>query len=645
MKPDVDKSLRVIRLRAEELSRRNVGELGTSEAEVLASLVDGGRTFDGVDDETLERCLTRFGPDAVIDALVAAAAVDTPAEEAQTPVASVTVVRGAFNASRRDTRRPQLVWLAAAASILLAVAALWWLPRPDLALVPQTHQGPAASPGRNAPSPTPGPVARRPNREPAAPSAPTQPGSGLALSWPATPTFDASGPTWRPSQAALPMELPSFEQAGRTLGADGGTRYVQWRLKTVIVRSANGWGSGAFISADGWILSNYHVVAQAAQEAALTGAPAVLDIITAQEVEGRIKPRPAMRATLYRGDPVRDLALLKLQSPPEVPFFSLARAVRDGEDCFVVGSQHNGPAWSIRSGTVLHQFDYPDDLSQVATGVASPGVALERNRVTVTVSDASVSRGDSGGPLLNAQGELIGLTFATSANESGGAVGWHVGLDPVRRFAEPTPARPEGVPYDPWTGGLPHAATLRPQLIDGDGDGRLDTLLYHYVNPPRPGAAEPQPVATTMFVDFAQRTTARPEGGGSRDTLAPLGLWGMEDRGAFRFDVFLAIRADGHAIVGYTAATGVVDEMRVGRAAEMTAAVVWRRRAAGTWGASRPTAPTQLIDGARIGSDRGRRLEAIARRVMGGSSSVPPAGPDSPRARDPRGPNKLGAQP
>lgn len=622
MNRDIDESLRHVKRRAEELARTERQDSGTPEAETMAAIEDGTLSFSDVDDEMLQRCIDRFGPDAVIGAFTASAAP----EFAVVPFPE----RIAVPSTGWDWRRPAFL---AAAAVLIAIAGLFWtLFRAPAPATSTVKRSPAVSaPPPSSPDPSPAPVPNAP---------PPEPDDRLALALPARPMFDPRGEAWRPGQAPLPIGLPAFDRGASTLGG-GADRFQDWRLKTVIVRSRNGWGSGAFVSAAGWIISNYHVVAEAAQAAAITGTPAKFDVIAGQVVEGRLKPAPPVRATLYRVDPVRDLALLKIDRPAaDVPYFALGIAANEGDECFVVGSQHNGPAWAIRRGTLLQQFDYPDDLSQVAAGLSSSTTRLERNRLTVTVSDTSVSPGDSGGPLLNVKGELVGVTFATSANASGGSVGWHVSLDQVRQFLSALPARPEGVPFDPWTVGQPQAAALEPRLEDGDGDRRIDTLFYRYVMPPS-GTAGPQPASAMLFIDFAQRVAAEAAGTSSPERLMPFGLWGMEDRGQFRFDIFIAVRADGQTAIGYANAAGITTEVRVGKSETMTATVVWTRQASGVWRASAPATPIPLIDPARISGTKDRQLEAIARRLLSpAEGSEPTAAP-----RGSRGPNKMGARP
>jgi S1-C subfamily serine protease len=437
----------------------------------------------------------------------------------------------------------------------------------------------------------------------------------LALQWPAAPPFDPSArKAWRLPETPLPKGLPDFTYSTGTLGAAQDDRHARWPLATVIVRAEEGFGSGALISAEGWILTSYQVVAEAAQKAAVEGLPAKVQVITACLTEGRLQPRePALTATLYRADPRLGLALLKLDGLPEgsnqMPCFRLADGMQDGQDCFVVGSQPNGPAWWIRSGNIKRRLDYPQGLSQFAAGVADDTVRLERMRTIIWVSDTEVSAGDAGGPLLNAQGELMGLTFVPAGKPTASSTGWHVALETLRGFVAELPSRPEGVPLDPWTAGLPRSVLLDPELADGDGDGRIDSLRYRHVSASQESssAAVSQPLALTVFVDLAQRAKR------ADDPLdrVPAGLWGMEERGGFHFDLFLMTRADGLTAVGYANRQRLVDEIRIGRSREGTTRILWHRDQNGRWQSSTPAAATPLVDATRLGAKNLRRLQSI----------------------------------
>lgn len=587
---DNEKSIAAIRKRAQELADSAELRGSPPEVEILAALRDGTLRFDRLDDETLDRCIQTLGIEAVVDALIGGSGEMAGGSEAQGSKVTEMPARlrermamhGQMKAAPKGVGWMRWGWMAAAAAVILAVGT-WYM-----------TIGPGKGPG---------------------PSHPEK----FALQWPANAPIDLSSRrTWGQPNSPLAQNMPDFNKGVATLGG-GDEKYTEWRLATVIVKSPEGWGSGAFISPDGWLLTNYHVVANSAQRAALTGSPVVLDVITARMTDGRMKAQPAVKATVYRVDPTHDLALLKLQTLPagltKVPYFKFGQTVEDGENCFVIGSQDNGPAWWVRSGNVSQEFDFPEDLSQFAAGAASPGANIDRDRATVVVTDTRIAPGDSGGPLLNSSGELIGLTFATSANESAGSVGWHIALKHLQAFTASFPTQPEGVPFDPWTAGLPEASVLEPQLSDANHDGRIDSLIYHYATSEGGEGSAPQAVAMTDFIDFTQ--SARSD---DPLNLVPKGLWGMETRGHFRFDIFLTVRADGTTAVGYTNRDGIVDEIRISSSQQENASVIWRRNPSGQWHAETPPAATPLFDVTRIGRGNIGLLETIAGQILGGSA-------------------------
>lgn len=642
--PNIAEAAAKIRARAQMAAS---GEAGRTvfDGEILASLADGSLPFELIDDSSLERIVTHLGPEGLAQALAERTrpeSGDHPRlETSEEPERQSQVVPGGGRILRSWSWRRRPVWIAAG----IAAAVLVWV-LPSLLLLnrgserrpPQSESG---STPRDAGSAAGADAAAR------APGAAEPPATEttLALLW--TRQAAGDGKSWNLPGGRLEQPLPDFDgsRGTGTLGAPS-PQLQRWQLSTVIVRSANGWGSGALISADGWLLTNYHVVEETAQKAALGPSPAMLDVILPTIVAGRVKPQPAVRATLYRVDPVHDLALLKLEQPPttELPHFALASEVHDGEDCVVIGSQANGPAWWVRGGAVSQQFDFPSDLSQFAAGASSDRPTLDRSRLTVVVTDTRVSGGDSGGPLLNSAGELIGLTFATSSNATSGSVGWHVALPHLRTFVATLPTTPEGVPLDAWTAGLGKSVAFDVEWIDGDHDGRVDTVEYVYAVAAGEGSP-PRPVARTLFIDFNQRTMKTDAFGDG----VPLGLWGT-DGGKFPFDLFLMSRADGVAAVGYRNSRGVVDEIRIGRVRQDAASLVWQRDGKGQWRATRPSAGTSLLDVQRLGPSGVARLQAITGEhvvtLPPGRSGErgSPSGGNTGGINTGRGPNKLQGQ-
>lgn len=396
-------------------------------------------------------------------------------------------------------------------------------------------------------------------------------------------------------------------------------RFRYWREATVIVQTEEGWGSGAIVSADGWILTTYQVVQIAAQRAALEGEAARVKVITGQQGEGPITPQPAIEGILYRADPIHDLALLKLEKFPAgrktLSYFKLAEEIKVDEDCYITGSQQNSLAWWLRAGNVSKVFNYPEDQTQPSSSIASREPRVDRTVATLVVSDIRSSPGDSGGPLLNAQGDLVGITTALSSLPIiGGAASWHIALKHVQAFLRNLPDRPEGIPFDVWTMGNPQATLLTPHLVDADGDTRIDTLQMPYAVARQAKGSSPvsEPMAIAVLIDFAQRSTSTEN---DRHRV-PLGLWGMENRGEFRFDMLVGMRADGVVITGYTGSNGELDEIRIGKGNAEQASLLWQKEPDGKWRSTKPTDGVKLLDPAKIGEANAQWVVSRMDRLM-----------------------------
>ena len=162
-------------------------------------------------------------------------------------------------------------------------------------------------------------------------------------------------------------------------------------------------GSGAIIDADGYIITNAHVVAGARQvqvvlhrDTSAAGPGGTLSAEDSQTVEAHVVGTASDI----------DLALLKVDVTGLRPIpFADYDAIRQGELVFAFGS--------------------PDGLrNSVTMGIVS-AVARQPNadsQAFYVQTDAPINPGNSGGPLVNADGELVGLnTFILT--ESGGSQG------------------------------------------------------------------------------------------------------------------------------------------------------------------------------------------------------------------------------
>lgn len=148
-------------------------------------------------------------------------------------------------------------------------------------------------------------------------------------------------------------------------------------------------GSGVIITADGEIVTNAHVVADA--------------VTVSVRVAGETEPRGA---TVVATDESRDLALLRIDGDGLAPAtFAAAGDVRIGDDVVAVG----------------YALDLDGDPS-VTVGIVSAVDRTSTDELSalkgLIQTDAPISSGNSGGPLVNALGEVVGLvTFVALGND------------------------------------------------------------------------------------------------------------------------------------------------------------------------------------------------------------------------------------
>ncbi|KLG06972.1 serine endoprotease DegQ [Enterobacter hormaechei] len=226
---------------------------------------------------------------------------------------------------------------------------------------------------------------------------------GLSLS--ASFPVSAALPSQVPGQEAIPSLAPMLEKvlpAVVSVQVEGTARQSQRipeELKKYFGEDApdqqaqpfEGLGSGVIIdAAKGYILTNNHVISQA-------------DKISVQLNDGRV-----FDAKLIGGDDQSDIALLQVQNPSNLTQIAIADSdkLRVGDFAVAVGN--------------------PFGLGQTATsGIVSAlgrsGLNLEGLENFIQ-TDASINRGNSGGALLNLNGELIGINTAILA-PGGGSIG------------------------------------------------------------------------------------------------------------------------------------------------------------------------------------------------------------------------------
>ncbi len=162
-------------------------------------------------------------------------------------------------------------------------------------------------------------------------------------------------------------------------------------------------GTGFAISADGYIITNDHVVAE-------------VDKIEVHFMEGEI-----LEAEVVGRDPKTDVALIRVETEEELPFLPL------------------GDSDSMRPGDWVVAIGNPFGLAHTVTA----GIVSAKHRVINTdpdprrfddfiQTDAAINPGNSGGPLINLKGEVVGI--ATAINPRANTIGFAVPVNIAKQI-------------------------------------------------------------------------------------------------------------------------------------------------------------------------------------------------------------------
>lgn len=225
--------------------------------------------------------------------------------------------------------------------------------------------------------------------------------------------FDGQG-SWHVANAAEDEELELtpdekrnilvYERGNRAV-VHITTRSVQIDTFYLMERPAEGSGSGSILDKRGLILTNYHVIEGA------------------RDIRVTLFNGDSYAASLVGQDPVNDIAVLKIDAPQDVLI-----PVRYGDSS------------KLRVGQKVYAIGNPFGLERTMT----IGIISSLNRVLPSRSgrtmksiiqiDAALNRGNSGGPLFDSSGRLIGMNtaIASRTGENTG-VGFAIPISAVKR--------------------------------------------------------------------------------------------------------------------------------------------------------------------------------------------------------------------
>ena len=175
------------------------------------------------------------------------------------------------------------------------------------------------------------------------------------------------------------------------------TRTMGWFGQSTTSSAA---GTGMIVSADGYVLTNKHVVEDANK------VNVILDDGTEYE-----------NVKVVGMDPINDVAFIKIDGVSNLPAVTLgdSKTMNVGQQVIAIGNALGQFQNTVTEGIV-------SGLNRSITASDSSGYAYER-LTDLIQTDAAINSGNSGGPLVNAAGQVIGLNVATSsANDIGFAI-------------------------------------------------------------------------------------------------------------------------------------------------------------------------------------------------------------------------------
>lgn len=208
-------------------------------------------------------------------------------------------------------------------------------------------------------------------------------------------------PNFKPNSYSTPNENPAalfdpdqkINIQTKNLSKTSAQNHLENIIESVVLVQKTGHGSGFFISNDGHILTNAHVVGNADR----------MRIVTSGK-------KYKLTAQVLRINRARDVALLQLESiPPGLQITPLPLRLsktKIGEDVYAIGT----PSY-------IHLQD------TVTKGIISAHRIQRRGNLSLIQADADVHGGSSGGPLIDSYGNVIGIAVSNYIDSKGSLSG------------------------------------------------------------------------------------------------------------------------------------------------------------------------------------------------------------------------------
>lgn len=186
-------------------------------------------------------------------------------------------------------------------------------------------------------------------------------------------------------------------------------------VSTKTIQTVNGWfqqeaegmGSGFIINTDGYILTNYHVIEDANE-------------VTVTLSDGR-----EVTASVVNYDANQDVAMIKLNEDIEVPGvveLGDSDALQPGEEVLAIGNPLSKELSSTLTKGIVSALNRSIETE---TGVST----------NLIQTDTAINSGNSGGPLINTKGEVIGIN-TLKASDGAEGIGFAIPINDVKEKIE-----------------------------------------------------------------------------------------------------------------------------------------------------------------------------------------------------------------
>lgn len=231
----------------------------------------------------------------------------------------------------------------------------------------------------------------------------------------------ANTPTQQPAAQQQQQSRPTTTVSTQPGAAMSAADVVKLAEPSVVrIATSGGVGSGFVVDEAGYIITNNHVVQARGGRSAAT-------------VEVTMSDGTVLQGSVVGTDPRADLAVVKVEASGKLSALKLANLddVAVGQDVLAIGyaldlKGGEGPSYSVTRGIISQK---------------NRAISEDSNILGAVQTDAAINHGNSGGPLLTMDGEVVGVNTslqpdASSASGVAAGIGYAVGSDTVRAVYE-----------------------------------------------------------------------------------------------------------------------------------------------------------------------------------------------------------------